>query len=125
MSDECQICLEFCPDIVEDRQLLSCSHERRFHEKCLQKWLQDTPNCPLCQSRALSYPKQEINEILNYNLANSTTSEIRPHGRESDSSYSFAIQPISEQPSGTINLSRILTSDVPFVFTSRKTQTKK
>ena len=44
---ECTICLDKIKNI--DKKVLSCNHI--FHKNCVDTWLQETPNCPLCRRR--------------------------------------------------------------------------
>ena len=42
---ECTICLDKIKNT--DKKVLSCNHV--FHKNCVDTWLQETPNCPLCR----------------------------------------------------------------------------
>ena len=47
---ECTICLDKIKNT--DKKVLSCNHI--FHKNCVDTWLQETPNCPLCRRRQTS-----------------------------------------------------------------------
>lgn len=58
LRDECPICLEKIDPLQTimtkqtdgyDEGLLECNH--RFHAVCLNSWLSEDKNCPLCQKR--------------------------------------------------------------------------
>lgn len=38
------------PNTNQNRRFLPCNHNNQFHVGCLEKWLQRTPNCPLCRA---------------------------------------------------------------------------
>jgi len=44
---ECTICLDKIKNT--DKKVLSCNHI--FHKNCVNTWLRETPNCPLCRKR--------------------------------------------------------------------------
>ena len=42
---ECSICLE---KILEEKKVLNCNHE--FHIECIDMWLKEKQECPVCRS---------------------------------------------------------------------------
>lgn len=55
-SVECLICYEPC--VFPSIKQLECHHI--FHIKCIDKWLQKNPNCPLCRKHILVVPLRSI-----------------------------------------------------------------
>ena len=45
-EDDCPIC-QLTYTKGEDKRRLHCNHE--FHKKCIDKWLKQVLNCPLCR----------------------------------------------------------------------------
>lgn len=64
LDEDCSICLE--PLASSNFCLLSCNHY--YHEKCIKKWFNHRPFCPLC-SRAINLSNivkfYEINNKIN------------------------------------------------------------
>jgi hypothetical protein len=62
VSDEpCPICFE---DIKKDNEFITgCSH--RFHSVCINKWLENNNNCPMCRKKIkfANIHEQQINHI--------------------------------------------------------------
>lgn len=46
-SEECTICLEI---MTTSSKWLPCAH--KFHTKCIDEWLRQTPSCPVCRTSA-------------------------------------------------------------------------
>jgi len=48
--EECAVCLDYF-EVDGPRQVaqLNCSDKHIFHVDCLEKWLEDNPQCPLCR----------------------------------------------------------------------------
>lgn len=42
------MCLMVFTDGDEIRQLIECKHA--FHVSCIEEWLKDHPNCPICRT---------------------------------------------------------------------------
>jgi len=61
----CIICLENYEynDLIA---FMNCEH--KYHYKCIKKWLNHNPNCPICRKDVIA-PEQEVEEqvILNVN----------------------------------------------------------
>jgi hypothetical protein len=53
MRGKCSICMEELDDRKSDTILPGCAHGPCFHNDCLERWLQQTPKCPLCRVPAL------------------------------------------------------------------------
>tara|TARA_Y100000816_G_C25689347_1_gene364753 strand:+ start:63 stop:563 length:501 start_codon:yes stop_codon:yes gene_type:complete len=67
LNNECSICLENLDDNKGKNQLQKClncinKNDRRiyftecdhiFHGQCMDKWLRENPNCPLCRNRVI------------------------------------------------------------------------
>ncbi|KAG7643453.1 Zinc finger RING-type [Arabidopsis suecica] len=48
IGNECSVCLMVFTDSDELRQLSECKHA--FHVLCIETWLKDHPNCPICRT---------------------------------------------------------------------------
>ena len=53
---DCSICLEKINN--NNKKILNCNHI--FHENCVNTWLQDTPNCPLCRKPQRTQVENDI-----------------------------------------------------------------
>ncbi|KAF2582809.1 hypothetical protein F2Q68_00001546 [Brassica cretica] len=48
IGNECTVCLSVFGDGEEIRRLSACKHA--FHVSCIETWLKDHPNCPICRA---------------------------------------------------------------------------
>ncbi|KFK36647.1 hypothetical protein AALP_AA4G151900 [Arabis alpina] len=48
IGNECTVCLSVFTDGEEIRRLSACEHA--FHVSCIEMWLKDHPNCPICRA---------------------------------------------------------------------------
>lgn len=53
----CSICFhelnhETPETCVNKPKRLLCSHDNKFHDDCIDKWIKKTPNCPICRKHA-------------------------------------------------------------------------
>lgn len=106
-NDNCSICYEE----LEDSYKTTCNHI--FHEKCINTWLKSNSTCPLCRAN-LKIPIVDL--VLPPSIVRSVppSSDHRLPGEYSYSGgqhlgmYSFSLYPGSYQPSGHINVSRVM-----------------
>ncbi|XP_010509317.1 PREDICTED: RING-H2 finger protein ATL33-like [Camelina sativa] len=69
IGNECTVCLYVITDGEKIRRL-TCDHA--FHVDCIEEWLQDHPNCPIC--RAEVPVKQHTTETANVTTVNANRS---------------------------------------------------
>lgn len=50
--NECPICYDYIN--ATTKKVMSCGHE--FHTKCVNKWLERCPTCPMCRAPAFDTP---------------------------------------------------------------------
>jgi hypothetical protein len=48
-SRSCIICFEDIDSIKKDKFLFSCKCKIIYHYECLEKWLTQSPTCPICR----------------------------------------------------------------------------
>jgi hypothetical protein len=122
---ECAICFDI---INDDNKILECCHS--YHKACIDAWLNEQKNCPLCRHEV---KVEIIKEYIEIPLAPPLAPAVPPTGgryfnyiqpwqsHSSSSSsgvnyYSFALQPEQYQPSGSVNFSRIDDTVLHMVF---------
>ncbi|CAN8316870.1 unnamed protein product [Cochlearia groenlandica] len=62
IGNECTVCLSVFDDGEEIRRLSACEHA--FHVSCIEMWLKDHPNCPICRA---DVKQTEANAAINGN----------------------------------------------------------
>ncbi|OWM66054.1 hypothetical protein CDL15_Pgr015480 [Punica granatum] len=55
---ECSVCLSRFEDVEVLRLLPKCKHA--FHVKCIDRWLENRSNCPLCRAKIEISPEHSI-----------------------------------------------------------------
>ncbi|KAI4356456.1 hypothetical protein L6164_000478 [Bauhinia variegata] len=55
IGSECPVCLSVFADGEEVRQLSACKHS--FHASCIDLWLENNSNCPICRAAVAKCPK--------------------------------------------------------------------
>ncbi|CAH2058898.1 unnamed protein product [Thlaspi arvense] len=65
IGNECTVCLSVFADGEDIRQLSACKHA--FHVFCIETWLKDHPNCPICRADVVSVKQTEANDNVNGN----------------------------------------------------------
>lgn len=70
--DECPICFDSLGNWDCDIKL-SCGH--LFHTHCIRKWLDTTPNCPVCRVKYLT-PLVSIHDYTNHDIPSKFISRI-------------------------------------------------
>tara|TARA_B110000495_G_C23008141_1_gene595918 strand:+ start:1243 stop:1854 length:612 start_codon:yes stop_codon:yes gene_type:complete len=79
---ECSICLDKIKNT--DKKVLSCNHI--FHRNCVDTWLRETPNCPLCRrnqssSRPIVENDIQIEDFDDTDTLRNTTRRYREFNR--------------------------------------------
>lgn len=64
IGNECTVCLSVFADGEEIRRLSACQHA--FHASCIETWLKDHPNCPICRAD-VAVKQTEANVNVNVN----------------------------------------------------------
>ncbi|XP_068094362.1 uncharacterized protein [Hyperolius riggenbachi] len=70
-APQCSICLDDLPE-GEGSTSLPCSHQ--FHQRCISRWLEEHPTCPMCratvpnqaryrQRREITYTEEGLGEV--------------------------------------------------------------
>ena len=62
-SEECSICLD---TIYTSWKELYCSH--KYHEVCLDKWLERSTRCPLCMRDIREMEEMDERDIVNIQI---------------------------------------------------------
>ncbi|KAF8089018.1 hypothetical protein N665_0520s0016 [Sinapis alba] len=64
IGNECTVCLSVFADGEEIRRLSACMHA--FHVSCIETWLKDHPNCPICRADvAVKQTEANVNSNVN------------------------------------------------------------
>ena len=50
-NDVCCICLESFKDLKEEDVKIICSNIHLYHKKCIDEWLKNNDNCPMCKEK--------------------------------------------------------------------------
>jgi len=75
-QNECSICLQNISKRSE--KVLGCGHS--FHTKCIKRWCERTPCCPICRADILEYTKEYYIEFeLSVNKETATYSTTLPN----------------------------------------------
>lgn len=80
-NNTCPICIE---DILEDECITKCNH--KFHNKCIDKWLENKISCPMCRAQLKEPDKidPEVAEMFEYfpDISNIVREELDRNGTE-------------------------------------------
>lgn len=113
---ECSICLEI---INADERELDCHHS--YHKLCIEQWLIEKNNCPMCRCDVHPKPKPEAKSGNWFNYVEPYQHHSMPSPKISGRyHYSFALFPEDHQPSGTMNFSRIDDTVLTFNLSPQK-----
>ncbi|KVH94317.1 RING-H2 finger protein ATL16-like [Cynara cardunculus var. scolymus] len=97
---ECVVCLNDFQELDTLRILPSCNHG--FHLDCIDIWLQNNANCPLCRLSISGAPSYPVDQIFA-----PTSSPQDPQPSPSGSNQDFLIIELGEEGNGNANGSRL------------------
>ncbi|KAL1209955.1 RING-H2 finger protein ATL33 [Cardamine amara subsp. amara] len=66
IGNDCSVCLSVLADGQEIQQLNACEHA--FHVSCIEMWLKDHPNCPICRADVSVKQNEAANVTVNGNV---------------------------------------------------------
>ncbi|CAH8387271.1 unnamed protein product [Eruca vesicaria subsp. sativa] len=81
IGNECTVCLLVLADGEEIRQLSACKH--KFHVSCIERWLKDHPNCPICRAD-VAVKQTEADANVNVNRSGGGNRRVSATNRDDD-----------------------------------------
>lgn len=70
-NQDCIVCMEPLTKLENGPTVPMPACPHRFHAPCIEEWLKNNPNCPICRAKAreiirwkeLEFPTEEVNEV--------------------------------------------------------------
>ncbi|CAF2123084.1 hypothetical protein BRARA_C01887 [Brassica rapa] len=83
IGNECTVCLSVFGDGEEIRRLSACKHA--FHVSCIETWLKDHPNCPICRADVpVKQTEANVNGNGNVNRSGGGNRRVSATNRDDD-----------------------------------------
>ena len=75
IDEKCIQCAICCDDFLESNEVLKLPCRHIFHSHCIQSWLDNHSNCPMCRFDMLTTNNSEIRKPINNNnsISNNAT----------------------------------------------------
>ncbi|CAN6814422.1 unnamed protein product [Brassica oleracea] len=83
IGNQCTVCLSVFGDGEEIRRLSACKHA--FHVSCIETWLKDHPNCPICRADVpVKQTEANVNGNGNVNRSGGGNRRVSAANRDDD-----------------------------------------